>query len=51
MAKPHFPHFSPAKFGENVIAMIVFGLIVAFFARNSTTAPAETAGGCLPLRE
>jgi hypothetical protein len=32
MAKPHFPHFSPAHFIENLIAMLLFGVIVAFFA-------------------
>jgi hypothetical protein len=36
MAKPHFPHFSPTKFGENMLAMLLFGLVVAFFARHST---------------
>ena len=27
-------HFSPAKFAENMVAMLLFGLIVAFFARR-----------------
>ena len=27
-------HFSPAKFAENMAAMLLFGLIVAFFARR-----------------
>ena len=29
-----FPHFDPVKFSENMLAMLVFGLIVAFFARG-----------------
>jgi hypothetical protein len=28
-------HFSPAKFAENMAAMLLFGLIVAFFARGT----------------
>lgn len=36
MARPHLPHFSPAKFAENLLAMLLFGLIVAFFAQRST---------------
>jgi hypothetical protein len=28
-------HFSPAKFAENMAAMLLFGLIVAFFARRA----------------
>ncbi|HEY2444830.1 MAG TPA: hypothetical protein VGI20_03735 [Rhizomicrobium sp.] len=43
MAKPHLPHFSPAKFGENLLAMILFGLIVAYFARR--TAELHSADG------
>jgi hypothetical protein len=35
MAKPHLPHFSAAKFGENMLAMLLFGLIVAFFTERS----------------
>jgi hypothetical protein len=34
MAKPHFPHFSAAHFIENMLAMLLFGLIVAYFARE-----------------
>jgi uncharacterized membrane protein YagU involved in acid resistance len=44
------PHFTPLKFSENMAAMLLFGLIVAFFsgrataatepARNEATAPA-----------
>ena len=30
------PHFSPWTFTENMIAMLLFGLIVAFFARRPT---------------
>ena len=35
MPKPHLPHFTPDKFAENMIAMLLFGLIVAFFARRA----------------
>jgi uncharacterized membrane protein YagU involved in acid resistance len=35
-----FPHFSPGKFAANLAAMLLFGLIVAFFARRR---PATTA--------
>ena len=34
------PHFSPWTFTENMIAMLLFGLIVAFFARR----PAGSSG-------
>jgi hypothetical protein len=30
-----WPHFSVEKFAENLLAMLLFGLIVAFFARRS----------------
>lgn len=30
------PHFTPLKFAENMAAMLLFGLIVAFFCRNIT---------------
>jgi uncharacterized membrane protein YagU involved in acid resistance len=30
------PHFTALKFSENMLAMLVFGLIVAFFARRLT---------------
>jgi len=30
----HTPHFTSAKFLENLAAMLLFGLIVAFFARR-----------------
>lgn len=36
-----FPRFSAASFAGNMIAMIVFGVIVAFFAQRATRAPAE----------
>jgi hypothetical protein len=34
-ALKHFPHFTAARFIENLIAMLLFGVIVAFFARNA----------------
>ncbi|HEY3639246.1 MAG TPA: hypothetical protein VGK90_13950 [Rhizomicrobium sp.] len=38
MAKPHLPHFTSAHFVENMLAMLLFGTIVAFFAsRNDRT--------------
>jgi uncharacterized membrane protein YagU involved in acid resistance len=30
------PHFTPLKFAENMAAMLLFGLIVAFFSRRLT---------------
>jgi hypothetical protein len=30
-----WPHFTAAKFVENMVAMLLFGLIVAFFAQRS----------------
>jgi hypothetical protein len=44
MAKPHLPHFSPAKFVENMLAMLLFGLVVAFFAQRSAT-PVDRKSG------
>ncbi|MEO7206289.1 MAG: hypothetical protein ABI356_00480 [Steroidobacteraceae bacterium] len=42
------PHFTSLKFAENMAAMLLFGLIVAFFARRIGTgadpAPDEAAG-------
>ncbi|HEX4160699.1 MAG TPA: hypothetical protein VHY79_19685 [Rhizomicrobium sp.] len=38
MAKPHFPHFSAARFIENLLAMLLFGTIVAFFASRYESA-------------
>jgi uncharacterized membrane protein YagU involved in acid resistance len=32
------PHFTTLKFAENMVAMLVFGLIVAFFARGLMSA-------------
>jgi hypothetical protein len=34
-----WPHFSAEKFAENLLAMLIFGLIIAFFAQR----PAVTA--------
>lgn len=34
------PHFKPMKFAENMAAMLLFGLIIAFFARRLMSAPA-----------
>ena len=31
------PHFKPTSFSENMLAMLLFGLIVAFFARAAAT--------------
>lgn len=31
MTKPHLPHFTIAHFIENLLAMLLFGVIVAFF--------------------
>ena len=39
MKKPHFPHFTPAPFIENLLAMLLFGTIVAWFAQRQ---PGET---------
>jgi uncharacterized membrane protein YagU involved in acid resistance len=33
------PHFTPLKFVENMAAMLLFGLIVAFFGRRLVTEP------------
>jgi hypothetical protein len=30
------PHFTPVKFAANMAAMLLFGLIVAFFSRRLT---------------
>lgn len=34
MTKPHLPHFTPAHFIENLLAMLLFGAIIAFFANK-----------------
>jgi uncharacterized membrane protein YagU involved in acid resistance len=34
----HVPHFTAARFIENLLAMLLFGLIVAFFARTAPKA-------------
>jgi hypothetical protein len=31
----HTPHFTAARFAENMMAMMLFGVIVAFFARRA----------------
>lgn len=36
MTKPHLPHFTTAHFIENMLAMLLFGTIVAFFAGRHT---------------
>jgi len=33
------PHFTALKFAENMAAMLLFGVIVAFFARRTTASP------------
>lgn len=33
------PHFNAASFAENMAAMLVFGLIISFFARKQGTTP------------
>lgn len=33
------PHFTTQSFIENLLAMLLFGLIVAFFARRANTSP------------
>ena len=35
----HAPHFTALSFAENLIAMLLFGLIVAYFARVRSPAP------------
>ena len=37
-----WPHFSADKFAENILAMLLFGLIIGFYARQSSSA--RTAG-------
>ena len=41
MTKPHFPRFSVAHFVENLLAMMLFGTIVAFFASRREGANSE----------
>jgi hypothetical protein len=31
------PHFTAARFMENMLAMLLFGVIIAFFARSAQT--------------
>jgi hypothetical protein len=33
----HAPHFNALSFGENMLAMLLFGLIIARFARASSS--------------
>lgn len=35
------PHFTALKFAENMAAMLLFGVIVAFFARRTTENPLQ----------
>jgi len=37
------PHFTALRFGENMLAMLLFGLIVAFFARAGSDAAQSQA--------
>ena len=34
----HSPHFTLLSFSENMLAMLLFGVLVAFFSRSPTTA-------------
>ena len=36
------PHLTPRHFAEDMLAMLLFGLIIAFFARNLSQAHART---------
>jgi len=38
----HRPHLTPRHFAEDMLAMLLFGLIIAFFARNLPEAHART---------
>jgi uncharacterized membrane protein YagU involved in acid resistance len=42
------PHFTSLKFAENMAAMLLFGLIVAFFARRLVSAPRALDGAATP---
>jgi uncharacterized membrane protein YagU involved in acid resistance len=35
----HRPHFTVSRFSENMLAMLLFGLIVAYFARATSPRP------------
>jgi hypothetical protein len=37
------PHFTAARFVENLLAMLLFGVIVAFFARSAQTIQSRVA--------
>jgi hypothetical protein len=39
-----WPHFATEKFAENLLAMLLFGLIVAFFAQRSGADHARRGG-------
>lgn len=41
LGKGKFPPFDPIKFSENMLAMLLFGLIVAYFARRVLTRDAS----------
>jgi uncharacterized membrane protein YagU involved in acid resistance len=43
VAKPHPPHFTAVHFIENLLAMLLFGAIVAFFASRSNRVPQPAA--------
>jgi len=38
----HRPRLTPRHFAEDMLAMLLFGLIIAFFARNLPEAHART---------
>jgi hypothetical protein len=42
------PHFTTVKFAEDMAAMLVFGLIVAFFCRRVGLRTGQTADGAPP---
>jgi hypothetical protein len=43
IAKPLLPHFTIARFIENMLAMLLFGTIVSFFASRSARVQPPTA--------
>ena len=45
MAKPHLPHFTPAHFIENLLAMLLFGGIVSYFTSRYARAPETGSPG------
>jgi hypothetical protein len=42
------PHFTPAKFAANMAAMLLFGLIVSFFARRLVSEPRAQNAAATP---